>query len=183
MLLQGHIGMRLIAQPVNIRNNLVDLVQVQGFSASSQPRWSDHHIESATPGHQYKIGFNNKQKTCTSLHHGAFKKDRFAPYWYLPHSCAKVSGFPPCLQIQLPPAGWQLSSEKRIVSKTDKSQKSTSVSFLRRVSALRELSEGTLEVLDSTHPPISFGPEARLMLIGPLSFSWEEENWNIFFYL
>ena len=63
--------MRLIAQPVNIRNNLV---QVQGFSASSQPRWSDHHIESATPGHQYKIGFNNKQKTCTSLHHGAFKK-------------------------------------------------------------------------------------------------------------
>ena len=42
--------MRLIAQPVNIRNNLVNLVQVQGFSASSQPRWSDHHIESATPG-------------------------------------------------------------------------------------------------------------------------------------
>ena len=69
MLLQGHIGMRLIAQPVNIRNNLVDLVQVQGFSASSQPRWSDHHIEPATPGHQYKIGFNKKHaQFCIMAH-------------------------------------------------------------------------------------------------------------------
>ena len=46
--------------------------QVQWFqtnSASSQPRWSDHHIESATPGHQYRIGFNNKHaQVCIMAH-------------------------------------------------------------------------------------------------------------------
>ena len=171
MLLQGHIGMRLIAQPVNIRNNLVDLVQVQGFSASSQPRWSDHHIESATPGHQYKIGFNNKQKTCTSLHHGALKKIGLHLINISPILAQKFQVFLPVCKSNFHQPAHSFPLKNGLSAKTDKSQKSTSVSFLRRVSALRELSEGTLEVLESTHPPSSFGAEARLILIGPLSFS------------